>query len=133
MWLDDVAPRNSESRAIAYAIRYIRKMMPHVKWLQSFADERCGGLGVVYQAASWLYVGCHLTTFYELDGAFYHKIAMTAVTRGGRRGALLRANADRAVVHRWRQFRYVKVLYRPWQSKLLKPVLPYPKPTCRNV
>lgn len=127
MWLDDVAPRNSESRAISYAVRYIRKAMPHVKWLQSFADGRCGRLGVVYQAASWMYLGYHNAMFYELDGQTYHKIAMTAATRGGRRGAFLRANADRATSRQWRQYRYVKILYRPWQRRLLLTPLPYPK------
>ena len=54
MWLSDDAPRNSESRAISYAVKYIRKACPSVVWIQSFADERCGGLGVVYQAANFL-------------------------------------------------------------------------------
>ena len=53
MWLDDAAPRNSESRALSYAIKYIRRACPRVRWIQSFADERCGGLGVVYQAAGF--------------------------------------------------------------------------------
>lgn len=44
MWLADVAPRNSESRALAYAIRLIRRVRPAVKWIQSFADERCACL-----------------------------------------------------------------------------------------
>ncbi|MDL2266752.1 hypothetical protein LJC46_02035, partial [Desulfovibrio sp. OttesenSCG-928-G15] len=53
MWLSDDAPRNSESKAISYAIKYIRRACPTVAWIQSFADERCGGLGVVYQAANF--------------------------------------------------------------------------------
>lgn len=45
MWLSDDAPRNSESRAISYALKYIRRACPSVAWVQSFADERCQGLG----------------------------------------------------------------------------------------
>lgn len=68
IWLDDVCPRNTESQAISYAIKYIRRACPTVAWVQSFADERCGGLGVVYQASNFLYCGSHLTTFWLLDG-----------------------------------------------------------------
>lgn len=42
MWLDDKAKRNSESQAISYCIKFIRGKYPKVKWIQSFADERCG-------------------------------------------------------------------------------------------
>ena len=48
MWLDDALPRNSESRAFSYAVRYLRRRLPAFRWIQSFADERCGRLGVVY-------------------------------------------------------------------------------------
>lgn len=45
MWLDDSAPRNSESRALSYAFKFIKRACPRVAWVQSFADERCGGWG----------------------------------------------------------------------------------------
>jgi len=68
MWLDDRAPRNSETRALAYTLKVIRRTRPRVGWIQSFADERCGRLGVVYQAANFLYCGEHESLFWELDG-----------------------------------------------------------------
>ena len=52
MWLDDKAKRNSESMAVSYSFKYLRGKFPKVKWVQSFADERCGGFGIVYQACS---------------------------------------------------------------------------------
>lgn len=127
MWLDDAAPRNSESRAISYAIKYIRQACPTVAWIQSFADERCGGLGVVYQACSFDYIGSHLAPFYELDGEIYHKIVLTCHRKGGSRGAKLRAEADRATRHTLRQFRYIRFLKTDWRKRLNMPVLPYPK------
>ena len=63
MWLSDVAPRNSESMAISCSIKYIKNRYPVVKWIQSFADERCGGFGIVYQACSFDYYGEHISTF----------------------------------------------------------------------
>jgi adenine modification enzyme len=46
MWLSDVAPRNSESMAVSYSVKFIKRTLPRVKWIQSFADERCGGFGI---------------------------------------------------------------------------------------
>jgi len=128
MWLSDVAPRNSESRAISQAIKYIRRAMPTVAWIQSFADERCGRWGVVYQAANFLYCGHHVTEFYELDGETYHKMLLTAHLKGGQRGERLRQNLHRAVCRSLRQFRYVYFLKRDWVARLRLPARPYLKP-----
>ena len=128
MWLSDEAPRNSESRAISYAVKYIRRACPSVAWIQSFADERCGGLGVVYQAANFLYIGCHKTTFYTLDGETYHEMLLTAHKKGGQRGEKLRENLHRAGKQTLRQFRYIFFLKRHWMRRLKLKVQPYPKP-----
>lgn len=128
MWLDDRAPRNSESRAISCAIKYLRRACPSVAWTQSFADQRCGGWGVVYQAANFLYLGHHWTSFYELDGETYHEMLLTAHKKSGNRGAYLRANIDRAVHRRLLQFRYIYFIRHSWRSRLRVSVLPHPKP-----
>lgn len=127
MWLSDDAPRNSESRAISYALKYIRRACPSVAWVQSFADERCQGLGVVYQACSFLYLGCHESPFYALDGEVYHNILATAKRQGNKRGAYLRANLDRARKIMLRQYRYIRFLKTDWLRRLRPPILPYPK------
>jgi hypothetical protein len=130
MWLDDAAPRNSESRALAASIRLIRRIRPSVKWIQSFADERCGLFGTVYQAAGFTFHGEHRGIFWELDGEFYHNTLMTA---GGQRAkspraAHLIANRDRAVQHKLRQFRYLRFLKPRFARGCRYPVLPFPKP-----
>lgn len=112
---------------LSYAVKYIRRAYPMVKWIQSFADERCGGWGVVYQACSFLYIGCHKTKFYRLDGEWYHTINMTAAKRGGQRGVHLRANRHRAEVHTFRQFRYIRFLKPRFRKFLQFDVQPYPK------
>lgn len=127
MWLDDSLPRNSESRAIAYAIKYVKAAYPSVGWIQSFADERCGRFGVVYQAANFLYCGEHVATFWELDGDWYHNRAMSSRAWCGPRAAHLQANRERAIQHRLRQFRYIYFVRPEFRRRLLKPVYPYPK------
>lgn len=128
MWLDDRAPRNSESRALSYAMKFIKRACPAVRWVQSFADERCGKLGVVYQAANFLFLGSHWTRFYELDGETYHEMLLTAHKKGGRRGEYLRQNLGRATMRRLRQFRYIFFLKPAYKRDLRMRPQPYPKP-----
>lgn len=128
MWLDDIAPRNSESQALSYTIKYLRKACPEVAWIQSLADQRCGGWGVVYQAANFDYLGHHWTSFYELDGETYHEMLLTAHANGGNRGAYLRANIERAERRRLLQFRYIFFIKRGWRRRLRMSPLPPPKP-----
>lgn len=46
-------PRNSESRAIAFCMRYIKKNYPHIKWVVSFADSTQCGDGIIYRASGF--------------------------------------------------------------------------------
>lgn len=134
LWLVDEKPDNTTSRAISCALRVIRHRKPMVEWVQSFADERCGKWGAVYQACSFLYCGEHTATFYELDGEWFHKSMLSRPSvdkRGWRSGpkvAWFKQNQDRAIPRTFRQFRYIKFLNTRAQRRLLLPVLPYPKP-----
>lgn len=130
MWLDDKAERNSESKAISYSIKYIKGKLKTIKWIQSFADERCGGLGIVYQACSFRYYGEHTSSFWEWDNEVFHNIQMT-VKKGTKRYTKrvheLQTNKDRAVKHDLRQFRYIKFLDKSWVKRCTKKELPYLK------
>lgn len=128
MWLSDEAPRNTESAAISYAIRYIRGKFRRIKWIQSFADERCGGFGIVYQAANFDYYGEHTATFWTLDGQVYHNTIMTAKNgKEGRFGKTLQANRHRATSEELRQFRYIYWIDRKWASRCALKKMPPPK------
>ena len=130
MWLHDDMPRNSESRAISYSLKAIKLLHPTVQWVQTFADSRCGRAGVVYQASNFDFIGSHFATFYELDGEWYHEIAMNAVKRGGKRGEFLRENKERAVSHKFEQYRYIRFLNKKAKKRLnakFFKVQPYPK------
>lgn len=128
MWLDDALPRNSESKAIAYAMTYIKRKDARIQWVQSFADERCGRHGVVYQAANFIYCGEHTSTFWEYDGKVYHNSILTdgrqSETPSGR---LLRENRAALIPHKLRQFRYLYFIKRAAKKRLLLRQMPYPK------
>lgn len=130
MWLSDKAELYSESRAISASIKYIRAKYPKIKWIQSFADERCGGFGIVYQACSFGYYGEHVSDFWELDGVVYHNIQMTVSENSKRykgEAKHLQENKEKAVKMTLRQFRYIKFLDNSWKQKCLLKEQKYPK------
>ena len=131
MWVDDIMPKNTESKAISYSIKYIKKKFNNkIKWIQSFADERCGGLGVVYQACSFDYYGEHKSDFWEFEGEVYHNIQMT-VKKGTKRYTSsvkhLQENKHLAKRMSLRQFRYLFFIDRRYKSKALLKRQDYPK------
>lgn len=107
MWLDDRAEKNSESMAISYSIKYIRSKYKKIKFMMSFADERCGCFGIVYQAANFQFYGEHTNIFWELDGEFYHNVIMTNGSDQSAKARNLRARKDECKKLILRQFRYI--------------------------
>jgi hypothetical protein len=132
MWLDDKAPRNSESMSISYAIRYIRSKFPKIKWIQSFADERCGGFGIVYQGANFDFFGEHMATFWTVDNEVYHNSLMTRNPKLSKSAAFLQANKDRATSDQLRQFRYIYWINQRSKNDVLLKKKPYPKHYLEN-
>ena len=131
LWIHDKMPKNTESRVISYALKLIKLLHPQVQWVQSFADERCGRAGVVYQASNFLFVGSHNSTFYELDGEWYHELSRTRTKKAGARGRHLQANFHRAKPHKFKQYRYVRFLNKRAKKRLNTKLFtpqPYPKP-----
>lgn len=123
-----------ESRAISYSIKYIRRKYKKIKWIQSFADERAGGFGIVYQACSFGFYGEHISTFWELDGTWYHNKAMTIKDEKkiSPSEKYLQENKHRAKSHKFRQFRYIKFLDKKSKANILLEEKPYPKHYINN-
>lgn len=125
MWLDDKAERNSETKAISYSLRYIRSKFPKIKWIQSFADERCGCFGIVYQAASFSFYGEHKSVFWTLDNEVFHNSRFTNSKDPAYK--YLSDNKHRAEKSSLRQFRYIKFIDKRWKKKCLLKEQPYLK------
>jgi hypothetical protein len=127
MWLDDKAERNSESKAISYSFRYIRSKYPKIKWIQSFADERCGCFGIVYQACSFGFYGEHIAKFWTLEGEVYHNSLMTRDPNLSKAAKHLQENKDKATSEELRQFRYIFFIDKRKKKDCLLKELPYLK------
>ena len=129
MWIDDDCKQYAESQAISYSIKYIKKKLKKIKWIQSFADERCGGFGIVYQACSFDYFGEHTNKFWELDGETFHNSIFTSEKAGKRGHNLLNnpKNKERIIKHELRQFRYIKFIDKREKKNCLLEQKPYLK------
>ena len=130
MFLYDEAPRNSESQAISLCIKVLKKKYG-IKWVQSFADERCGKLGIVYQAANFLFYGHHNSEFYEYKKRAYHKIRFTKKDRiktlENRYNTTIEQIKKEAKKHELRQFRYIYFVDRSLIKECTLTPQKYPK------
>lgn len=127
MHLQDEIGEYVESQAVSMSIKYIKKKYPKIKWIQSFADERCGGFGIVYQACSFDYYGEHDSIFWELEGEVYHNSLMTRSPELSKSAKYLQENKEYATSSKLRQFRYIKFLDQREKKKCLLKEQPYPK------
>lgn len=127
MWIKDNVGNYPESRAISYSIKYIKRKFPKIKWIQSFADERCGGFGIVYQACSFDFYGEHSSVFWTLENEIYHNSLMTRNPKLSKSAAYLQSKKDEAEKSELRQFRYIKFLNQKWKKKCLLEQKPYIK------
>ena len=129
MWFEDDSPPNAKTQALSYSIKYIKRKFPKIKWIQSFADERCNKFGIVYQAANFLYCGEHTSSFWELDGETYHNSIMTSEVAGPKGYKKLNApeNKERVKKHTFRQFRYIYFIKNNCKKDLCFEIQPYPK------
>jgi hypothetical protein len=53
----DWLPRNGESRCLGFAMRWLRKTYPQLKWVVSFADGAQCGDGTIYRASGFVLTG----------------------------------------------------------------------------
>lgn len=72
MVMTEEMPRNSESQMISQLIKWIKKNIPELKVLFTWADGMLGKCGYVYQASNFLYAGNIVTDFYLKDGIKIH-------------------------------------------------------------
>ena len=133
MWFNDKAGRNTESTALSYSFKYIKGKHRRIKWIQSFADERCNCFGIVYQACSFSYYGEHNSDFWELNGEFIHNSRFTnSNKKSNSRYDYYKANEENATKQSLRQFRYIFFLDSRWKNKCLLKEKPYPKHYVEN-
>lgn len=146
----DWLPRNSESRAIAVAMRLIRKAYPQIEWVVSFADGTQCGDGTIYRASGFVLTGIKENTqvWAAPDGTTHSRTALTdnhppgskaraqavvsrtSLTKGGNNfhtgAASMKAyQAAGFVPLKGFQLRYIYFLNPTARQRLTVPVLPF--------
>jgi len=149
-WIDlhrlaftDRLPRNSESRAIAVAMRLLKKHAPHLKWVLTYADAAQCGDGTIYRAAGFVLTGIkENNSMYRMpDGEVICKIVLepgfsprkTGVDHGvkSRYGkhnsetstSFLKRIGAKAIPGY--QLRYIYFLDKSYRDRLTVPEIPY--------
>jgi len=147
MAFDDTLPRNSESRAIAIAMRMIKKYAPQVKWVISFADATQCGDGTIYRASGFVLTGIKksVNDLWELPPELYylskglptvHRITIQCKTSNishwclGKYGThniplgqLQRENGGE--LHSGFQLRYIYFIDKSYRQRLTVPEIPF--------
>jgi hypothetical protein len=145
MAFSEALPRNSESRAIAVAMRLLRKHAPHVQWVISFADGAQCGHGTIYQASGfvltkigknnqiWAHAGTGLSmsrlTWENADSNTRHRLLGSTYQRGMSLGAG-RSSTVSLEAAGWRplqgfQLRYIYFIDPSARQRLTVPILPF--------
>ena len=129
MAFDDTLPRNSESRALAIAMKLLRKHAPQVKWILSFSDATQCGDGTIYRASGFLLTGikANTQTWVSPDGYVVSRTSMTKakyITDNG--GASMKKYQVMGFKPlKGFQLRYIYFLDKSQQKNLTVPILPF--------
>lgn len=146
----DWLPRNSESRAIAVAMRLIRKAYPHIEWVVSFADGTQCGDGTIYRASGFVLTGIKENTqIWEAPtGEKFSRMSLTdgrskqeqqrsrqvasrtSLKKGGNNHDTGAASMKSYAAAGWKplpgfQLRYIYFLDPSARSRLTVPILPF--------
>lgn len=126
----DSEGKNSESQAISLGIKWIKKNMPNIKLLVSYAGRKEGNYGYIYQATNWEYLGYFISQgFWSIDGHEKHLTTLWSHYTKDKKGlsfydSLMKEYKD--VRKTWtKQFIYIQRL----DKKLTPAIIPleYPK------
>ena len=117
------------TQVIAVTIRDIKSVEPSLRLVISFADERQGHLGKIYQAGNWIYTGTSDKFAYYVNGeelqprTLHHRYGM-----GGQSLSWLRENVDAeaSMIALPPKHRYLYPLDKAMRRRVVKLALPYP-------
>lgn len=121
-------PRNSESRAIAVAMRLIRRHYPNIEWILSFSDGTQCGDGTIYRASGFVLTGIkpNKTILRLPDGRVISDISLNVAGRETGQTAGFWKRQGAKPLEGW-QLRYVYFLTPGARERLAVPLIPFSK------
>lgn len=135
--IKDLAGHNSESWLIGQSWKIIQNQLPDRFILVSYADTQFGHIGLIYQATNWLYTGTTSETKnpYDKDGNYIHRRTLMERYGTSSRGRLINKGIYwkfAKLKHRYVYFLGDKRQRKMLISKMIWPILPYPKEILNN-
>ena len=130
----DWLPKNSESRALGVALRYLKKNYPHLKWIVSFADGTQCGDGTIYRASGFVLTAIkkNSSLLKMPDGSIVSTKSLNDhIDANGRRGTKV-AKEQGAVPLEGFQLRYVFFLDKKYRRYLSVPEIPFSEIAARG-
>ena len=116
----DWLPRNGESRCIGYAMRWIRKTYPWIKWVISFADGTQCGDGTIYRASGFVLTGIKKNTELKINPRTGETMATMAAYHKGYASEISTWKALQGF-----QLRYIYFIDPTARDRLTVPILPF--------
>lgn len=97
MAFSEALPRNSESRAIAIAMKLLKKHAPQIKWVISFADATQCGDGTIYRGSGFVLTGIRKNNQIWImpDGEVATRLVATDTRRPERKRLLSRVTVTK--------------------------------------
>jgi len=124
MAFSEKLPRNSESRAIAFCMRLIKKNYPFIEWVLSFADATQCGDGTIYRASGFDLIGIKKnTTIWEApDGSCATDLSLRLAKNVSSMKSFVDAGYKKKPGF---QIRYIYFLNKKARERLTVPILPF--------
>lgn len=119
-------PKNSESRAIAMSMKILKKHLPNLEWIISYADATQCGDGTIYRASGFVLTGIKENrTLLELpNGEIVADISLnTSNKKTGKNASYWKKNGAKPLVGF--QLRYIYFLDKEARARLTVPELPF--------
>ena len=113
---------------LSKSINLFKKHNEEIRLIISYADERQGHKGIIYQASNWIYTGTIPLDLYELNGEYHHP--RSVVSRYGTRSLpWLKENVNDKYrkVEGLGKHKYIYPLDKGIKRQAIKLSKPYPK------
>ena len=134
LWLEDDAPKNSESYFLGKTFDWLRKNTD-IKVLISYSDPMQDHLGIIYQATNWLYQGNNTMLIkgylHKINGEIMHPRSVVALYGTIKEEDIKKIDPNYERIEMKKKHRYLYILHKKDRKKIMTElkhkIIPYPK------
>lgn len=119
--------RFGTGKALSITLKMLKKDVPSVKLVVSYADSSVNHLGVLYQATNWVYLGASLSNAILVDGRLVHKKTVFSKYNTNSINELKAKGVDVSKSATIAKHKYVYPFDKKTKKAILQIALPFPK------